>query len=424
MAEILQTTRLPAPVRITEQVWPEGTVPLVSVFCITYNHVNFIRDAIEGFLMQETTFPVEIFIHDDASTDGTADIVREYAEKYPKLFWTVLQTENQWSKGNPNAYLFKLMQKQRGEFLALCEGDDYWIAKEKLQKQVGILENDNGFSGCCHEVKSNFQEGKEILHFNFYCGLTEIRAISFEEILNSNLVATCSSLIRKKCLQDLPELFSDLAMGDWPLCIWVAKHGNFFFDCEPMGFYRRHAGGVWSSMQSQRQNFETVKMFSKISHLIEDRYEENCVKRLLDFYAPIVLHGFANGNLEFFRLAQEYVYSSKWCKKTIQTKLAQKILESSLIGNQGIHCKNIADIFCVCFEINSSFKSFKVPQNIGSNMLAKSLVSQAWVNKTAKPFFAISTIILSLTISLKGTLYTLIEMSKKSIFNLFISSDA
>ena len=92
-------TPLAKPLRITEHNWPEGTVPLVSITCITYNHVNFIRDAIEGFLMQETTFPVEILIHDDASNDGTAEIVREYDARYPQLIKAIYQTENQYSRG-------------------------------------------------------------------------------------------------------------------------------------------------------------------------------------------------------------------------------------------------------------------------------------------------------------------------------------
>jgi len=424
MAEVLQPTRLLAPTRIAEQVWPEGTLPVVSVFCITYNHVNFIRDAIEGFLMQETTFPVEIFIHDDASTDGTADIVREYTEKYPQLFWTVLQSENQWSKGNAVAYLFGLMQKLRGEFLALCEGDDYWTVKEKLQKQVEILERDNSFSGCCHEVTSNFHEGKEILHFNTYCGLSENQTISLREILNANLVATCSSLIRRKYVQAIPDVFSDLAMGDWPLSIWAAMHGDLFFDCKPMGFYRRHAGGVWSSMQSQKQNLETVKMFSRISNIIESEYEDYGVNRLLEYYAPIVLDGFITGNLEFFRAAREYVYNSKWCKNKIRIHLAKKILKSRLIGNHGTCCKNIHDNFLMCFEINNSFKASKILPKNGSEMLAKSIVSQAWVNKIIKPVFALENITLSILISLKGTISALIEMFKKSASNILFSSHA
>ena len=91
--------RLEKPVRITQQVWPEGTVPVVSICCITYQHVNFIRDAVEGFLMQETTFPVEIIIRDDASLDGTTQIVSSYQVKYPRLIRTILHTENQYSLG-------------------------------------------------------------------------------------------------------------------------------------------------------------------------------------------------------------------------------------------------------------------------------------------------------------------------------------
>lgn len=129
-------TPLPKPIPITEQRWPKGTRPLVTVRCITFNHEAFIRQAIDGFLMQETTFPVQILVHDDASTDGTAAIVREYAEKYPDLIVAVLQPENLFSKGvRPD-----LGPLQFGRYLAFCEGDDYWITSDKLQRQVAILE--------------------------------------------------------------------------------------------------------------------------------------------------------------------------------------------------------------------------------------------------------------------------------------------
>lgn len=93
-------TPLPKPIPVTEQRWPEGTRPLVTVQCITFNHERFIRQAIDGFLMQETTFPVQILVHDDASTDGTAAIVREYAERHPELIVAVLQSKNLLSHGS------------------------------------------------------------------------------------------------------------------------------------------------------------------------------------------------------------------------------------------------------------------------------------------------------------------------------------
>ncbi len=115
---------LDEPIPITSQQWREGTIPQVSISCITYNHENYIRNAIEGFLMQKTTFPVEILIHDDASTDKTAEIVREYEKKYPQLIKPIYQTENQYSKNNA---LIGRIQRERavGKYYATCEGDDY-----------------------------------------------------------------------------------------------------------------------------------------------------------------------------------------------------------------------------------------------------------------------------------------------------------
>jgi len=114
--------------------------PLVSICCITYNHENYIRDAIEGFLMQKTSFPIEIIIHDDASTDNTAQIIKEYEDKYPDLFCNIFQNENQWSKGGGSIYARFLYPQARGKYIALCEGDDYWTDPLKLQKKVDFME--------------------------------------------------------------------------------------------------------------------------------------------------------------------------------------------------------------------------------------------------------------------------------------------
>ena len=112
-------------------------MPLVTIRCITYNHANFIRDAIEGFLMQETTFPVEILIHDDASTNGTADIVREYEAQYPHLIKPIYQTVNPCLPGNKASHFLRPLQ--RDKYIALCEGSNYWTYAKKLQIQRAIL---------------------------------------------------------------------------------------------------------------------------------------------------------------------------------------------------------------------------------------------------------------------------------------------
>jgi len=118
--------------------WSSLDPPLVSVICITYNHEKYIRDAIEGCLIQDTDFPFEVIIHDDASTDGTTAIVRAYAERYPSIIKPIYQTENQYSQGNKPITFW--LPRVRGQYIALCEGDDYWHDPSKLQKQVDILE--------------------------------------------------------------------------------------------------------------------------------------------------------------------------------------------------------------------------------------------------------------------------------------------
>lgn len=125
--------------------------PLVSVRCITYNHEPYIAQAIDGFLMQKTNFPFEVVIHDDASTDKTADIIREYEKKYPLIIKPIYQTENQYSKGN-GAVTKVVNTKLKGKYIAFCEGDDYWIDENKLQVQFDFMEYHPECSLCVHNT--------------------------------------------------------------------------------------------------------------------------------------------------------------------------------------------------------------------------------------------------------------------------------
>ena len=125
---------------------------MVSIWCITYNHEPYIRQCLEGFVMQKTNFRFEAIVHDDASTDGTAAIVREYAEKYPDIIKPIFEIENQYSKGDGS--LDRIMEEVcTGKYVAFCEGDDYWIDPLKLQKQVDYLESHPEYSMCFHNAK-------------------------------------------------------------------------------------------------------------------------------------------------------------------------------------------------------------------------------------------------------------------------------
>ena len=118
--------------------------PLVSIVCTTYNHENYIRQALDGFIMQQCSFPIEVIVHDDASTDNTAAIIREYAQKYPDIIKPILQTENQYSKGY-NIWEYLFTQVAKGKYIAICEGDDYWIHPLKLKIQVDFLEKNSDY---------------------------------------------------------------------------------------------------------------------------------------------------------------------------------------------------------------------------------------------------------------------------------------
>jgi glycosyltransferase involved in cell wall biosynthesis len=251
-----QYTPLSQPARITEHQWPEGTLPLVTITCITYQHVNFIREAIEGFLMQETTFPVEIVIHDDASTDGTADIVREYETKYPRLFKVIYQTENQYSKGNKCWQFIRPLQ--RGKYIAVCEGDDYWTDPRKLEIQVGYLEehpecvisSHNSFVADSHgkfmfdsDIPNRFKRdytAKELLHGRSWIST---RTWVYRNILPNEVI---------------PEQLHVLN-GDTFLVSRLGKFGGCKYHPEiKPACYRYHKGGIWSLKRPLEKDYDTI----------------------------------------------------------------------------------------------------------------------------------------------------------------------
>ena len=147
--------------------WKNSGYPLVSIQCLTYNHEPYIRQALDGFLMQTTTFPFEIIIHDDASSDSTADIIREYELKFPRLIRPIYESENQMQMGTLGKIINGI--QHRGKYIALCEGDDYWTEPLKLQRQVEYLKNHSNIVGCSCRYNTYHQStGKTFLAANPY----------------------------------------------------------------------------------------------------------------------------------------------------------------------------------------------------------------------------------------------------------------
>jgi len=267
--------RLAQPVRITKQAWPEGAIPVVSICCVAYNHEKFIRDCLDGFLMQETTFPVEILIHDDASTDGTKEIIEEYCKKHPKLFFPIFQKENQFSKGVRGMMLRFNFPRCRGKYIALCEGDDYWTDPHKLQKQADFLERNLDYIACFHNawIDNSIENTKYIYHH-----WKESRAVSPKEIIEIGgyVFPTAALMFRSLAKINLPE---NCIAGDLSLSLDLLLQGQFYFSNEFMCVYRRHEDGIYSGIikdYKKMQNLElsVIALMENRRHQFPSNYDE------------------------------------------------------------------------------------------------------------------------------------------------------
>ena len=216
--------------------------PLVSICSITYNHASYIRECLDGFLMQKTTFPFEIIIHDDCSTDGTDKIIKEYVKKYPDIIKPIFETGNQYSKGVRGMFAKYCYPQAKGKYIALCEGDDYWTDPLKLQKQVDFLELHQDCSLCFHNVMTKTVEGE------FKSDLAKIdssRIYSPNEIIRNWTIPTCSVLFRaEKIAGDSDRDNPKFKYGDNVLFLTAAKYGQLYGINEYMGVYRKNIGGA------------------------------------------------------------------------------------------------------------------------------------------------------------------------------------
>jgi len=218
---------------------------LVSICCTTYNHQKYIAKTLDGFLMQKTNFPFEVLIHDDASTDETQEIIKKYQNKYTNIIFPIFQKENQYSKGIKTINPMFNFNRARGEYIAICEGDDYWTDENKLQKQVNCFKENPEISECFHPVFIVNEKGDEI--DNYYGPPIIKKFYTTEELLlYGNFIPTSSIMIKKENMQDLPFWFLKMPVGDWPLNVLSSMKGKVRMINEKMSVWRKHDKGVFS----------------------------------------------------------------------------------------------------------------------------------------------------------------------------------
>lgn len=268
--------------------------PVVSVCCTTYQQVDFIKTAIEGFLMQKTNFPVEILIRDDASKDGTAEIVREYADAHKTVIRPILNKENLFSKGV--APMRDLMSKATGKYIALCEGDDYWSDPLKLQKQVDFMKKNPDCSLCYHITRVKLADHSLE---DYLLGAENVQAptkFTLQEFIRTNNamgIRTVAMLFKTEALKGVADWYYKAPLGDLILQLHLGTQGKYGYLPEEMAIYNRGNPGAWSAnnhsvewrMRQIEQHNKTHILFDKSTNgkyhsLIKKRNNEWVLSRI------------------------------------------------------------------------------------------------------------------------------------------------
>ncbi len=221
---------------------------LISISCLTYNHSRFLTKCLEGFISQITSFKFEIIIHDDASTDGTKEIIEQYQSKFPDVIFPQYQIENQYSKG-VRVFMPKYnFPRCRGKYIALCEGDDYWTDPYKLQKQVDFLEANSEYSLVFHKTKAH-QKGQlvedNVIENRFDKVLDKSNILTTDLLRIGNFIHTCSVVFRRDKLL-IPKEMNFSPVGDYILFISLSQQGKIKRLEEEMAVYRKGSGSYSS----------------------------------------------------------------------------------------------------------------------------------------------------------------------------------
>lgn len=228
----------------------------VIIRCLVYNHEPYLRDCLEGFVMQRTNFPFKAVVHDDCSTDGSAAIIREYAEKYPDIIEPVFAPENRYRKGTLEKEIALLTETPQNTYTAWCEGDDYWIDPLKLQKQVDYMD--------AHPECSLICTNADIEHKGHFLSKEELREMKWPHYSKSSLMSvahvvqnggwfihSCTILYRSTLKSDFPQEARHYPVADYPLQIFAALKGNVYYLHEKTAVYRYCSVGSWTASASR-----------------------------------------------------------------------------------------------------------------------------------------------------------------------------
>jgi glycosyltransferase involved in cell wall biosynthesis len=238
-----------------------GSSPLVTALVVTFNHRRYIAAALESVLAQRTTFPVEIIVSEDASTDGTRDIVLEFARRHPDRIRMLLSDRNVRS----NEVVARGLRAARGRYVALLDGDDWWCAADKLQRQADFLEATPACAAVFHNAR--VAVGDEMTDRR-WTAPDAPRTWTLASLMDGNPFATCAGMLRTDCVRNVPDWYAGFfPITDWPLYVLCAAQGELAFEDEVTGVYRLHEGGEFSSQSTAAKHAAVEGFYRRLARV-------------------------------------------------------------------------------------------------------------------------------------------------------------
>lgn len=259
--------------------WNSGEKELkVSVWVTAYNHEKYISHTLDSILEQKTDFPFEIIVHDDASTDATARIIRQYEKTFPAVIKAFIQKENQWLKGG-GGITKVFYENMRGKYIARCEGDDFWINPHRLQEQVDFLESHSEFCATAAR-RIRVDESEKIipyLHYKKDVIITPKNVFNMPEMIHLSTIMHINHLRVPKMKEQNNKMMQTQVVGDWRLLMLLVDAGNMYVSKKKYSAIRRvlrpDASNYNSIMKFQRNKFDVLK----------NRFVSDCAMKEFEF---------------------------------------------------------------------------------------------------------------------------------------------
>ncbi len=279
--------------------------PIVTIICLTFNQEQYVRDCLEGFLSQQTTFPYEVLIYDDASTDSTPAIIREYVSKYPSIFKPTFYTTNNYSQGLGFVGLYTGIKEAKGKYVAYCEGDDYWTDPHKLQKQVGFLDKNPQYVICAHEtlVKNEVYptiDGKLYSSFtnNMFVSTTK-KHYTINDSFTGNIFHISSMMYRNHPFT-LPSWLPSISACDMVLYMILAQVGDIYVLPGVMSIYRGHINSLTNSKNEYSSAIKfhllSIHILRLVNRFFSRKYQETIYPIISRYYVECSMNYLRKSN--------------------------------------------------------------------------------------------------------------------------------